>query len=59
MAGCCSIRSSSTRCSSEISIWGVPEGRLSLEVRESRFDDQHTLGALEELQRARRLGGDG
>ncbi len=34
---------------SEISIWGVPEGRLSLEVRESKFDDQHTLGALEEL----------
>ena len=34
---------------SEISIWGVAEGRLSLEVRESRFDDQHTLGALEEL----------
>jgi EAL domain-containing protein (putative c-di-GMP-specific phosphodiesterase class I) len=35
---------------SEISIWGVPEGRLSLEVRESRFDDAHTLGALEELR---------
>lgn len=34
---------------SEISIWGVREGRLSLEVRESRFDDEHTLGALEEL----------
>ena len=34
---------------SEISIWGVPEGRLSLEVRESRFDDEHTIGALEEL----------
>lgn len=34
---------------SEISIWGVPKGRLSLEVRESRFDDEHTLGALEEL----------
>ena len=35
---------------SEISIWGVPEGRLSLEVRESRFDDAQTLGALEELR---------
>ena len=35
---------------SEISIWGVPEGRLSLEVRESRFDDAQTLGALEELK---------
>ncbi len=34
---------------SELSIWGVPEGRLSLEVRESRFDDAHTIGALEEL----------
>lgn len=34
---------------SEISIWGVTEGRLSLEVRESRFDDEHTLGAIEEL----------
>lgn len=34
---------------SEISIWGVSKGRLSLEVRESRFDDEHTLGAIEEL----------
>ncbi|MGD8417090.1 MAG: EAL domain-containing protein [Pseudomonadales bacterium] len=35
---------------SEINIWGVASGRLSLEVRESRFDDAHTLGVLEELR---------
>ncbi len=34
----------------EISIWGVPPGRLSLEVRESRFDDPQTLGVLDELR---------
>ncbi len=35
---------------SEINIWGVKPGRLSLEVRESRFDDPHTLGVLDELR---------
>jgi len=36
--------------SAEISIWGVAPGRLSLEVRESRFDDKQTLGVLDELR---------
>ncbi|HEY5647087.1 MAG TPA: EAL domain-containing protein, partial [Pseudomonadales bacterium] len=34
----------------EINIWGVSPGRLSLEVRESRFDDPQTLGVLDELR---------
>ncbi len=35
---------------SEINIWGVTPGRLSLEVRESRFDDARTIGVLDELR---------
>ncbi len=35
---------------SELSIWGVAQGRLALEVRESRFDDAHTLAVLDELR---------
>lgn len=39
-----------TMLRAEISIWGVAPGRLSLEVRESRFDDPQTLGVLDELR---------
>ena len=35
---------------SEMNIWGVEPGRLSLEVRESRFDDAQTIGVLDELR---------
>ena len=35
---------------SEMSIWAVTPGRLSLEVRESRFDDDQTVAVLEELR---------
>ena len=35
---------------SEINIWGVEPGRLALEVRESRFDDDQTLAVLDELR---------
>ena len=35
---------------SEISIWGIEPGRLALEVRESRFDDEKTLSVLDELR---------
>jgi EAL domain-containing protein (putative c-di-GMP-specific phosphodiesterase class I) len=35
---------------SEISIWGVAPGRLALEIRESRFDDEQTLAVLDELR---------
>ena len=35
---------------SEMSIWGIEPGRLALEVRESRFDDEQTLSVLDELR---------
>jgi EAL domain-containing protein (putative c-di-GMP-specific phosphodiesterase class I)/GGDEF domain-containing protein len=35
---------------SEINIWSVEPGRLALEVRESRFDDDQTLAVLDELR---------
>jgi EAL domain-containing protein (putative c-di-GMP-specific phosphodiesterase class I) len=35
---------------SEISIWGIARGRLALEIRESRFDDERVLAILEELR---------
>jgi len=35
---------------SEMNIWGIEPGRLALEVRESRFDDDQTLAVLDELR---------
>jgi EAL domain-containing protein (putative c-di-GMP-specific phosphodiesterase class I) len=34
----------------EMNIWGIEPGRLALEVRQSRFDDDQTLGLLEEFR---------